>query len=97
MVFENRSQLAGRLYHPIAQLVRNGWSNDEALIDNALIWRAKSLGADGVILLPPSGGEYQFVPFGPSGHQYNFRAEAFIWTGNKPTSPSSWARPAMEN
>lgn len=78
-VFNNPNDVQGRPRHPIAQLVRVGWPNDQALIQNALIWRAKSLGADGVILFPPQYGGFVAIPFGPSGRQYSFQAEAFVW------------------
>jgi len=95
-VFSNPNDVQGRPRHPIAQLVRVGWPNDQALIQNALIWRAKSLGADGVILFPPQYGGFVAIPFGPSGRQYSFQAEAFVWPNHiavqappAATSPSS--------
>ena len=78
-VFSNPQDVQGRPRHPIAELEKVGWYRDRALIENALIWRAKSLGADGVILLPPNFGEFEAVPFGPVGRKFNFRAEAFTW------------------
>jgi len=78
-VYYNPSAVQGHPRHPIAQLVRVGWPNDQALIQNAIIWRAKSLGADGVIMFPPQNGGFVAIPFGPSGRQYSFQAEAFVW------------------
>jgi hypothetical protein len=78
-VFSGYGAMQGRSRHPIADLMIVGWPNDQALIMNALIWRAKSLGADGVVLLPPRYAEFVSVPFGRVGRQFNFQAEAFVW------------------
>jgi hypothetical protein len=94
-VFSNPNDVQGRPRHPIAQLVRVGWPNDQALIQNALIWRAKSLGADAIILLPPQYGGFEAIPFGPAGRQFSFQAEAFVWPnhiavpGQNATPPST--------
>ncbi len=89
-VFSNPAMLQGRPYHVIAELSREGWPNDQPLLMNALIWRAKSLGADGVILLPPLLGDFVDIPFGRIGRQFNFRAEAFTWpSSTPPMAPTS--------
>ena len=78
-VFSGYGAMQGRSRHPIADLMKMGWPNDQALIMNALIWRAKSLGADGVVLLPPRFAAWVSIPFGRVGRQFNFQAEAFVW------------------
>ena len=45
-------------YVAIASLERNGHRNDAALIIGALEWRARQLGANGIILLGTEAGEY---------------------------------------
>jgi hypothetical protein len=51
-----------RSYHKIALLSRSGHREDEALILNAFAWRARQIGADGIIMLAPSRGwpDFQF-------------------------------------
>lgn len=94
-VFSSPAALQGRPYHLIAELYRGGWPNDQPLIMNALIWRAKSLGADGVILLPPVLGDFVDIPFGRIGRQFNFRADAFTWaTPMAPANPPPTMAPA---
>ena len=79
-VHQNVDELQGRAYHKIALLSHSGWPNDEALLNNALIWKAKSLGSEGVILLPPGRIGYQFNLFAHSGVSYNYRAEAIVFS-----------------
>ena len=45
-------------YVALASLSRMGYLQDESLIDNALTWRARQLGANGIILLPPEQSDY---------------------------------------
>ena len=61
-IFDSPSQIK-QPYHVIGLLLRPGKSNDEALILKALIWRARQLGADGVILLGgrSDGGQEGFM------------------------------------
>ncbi len=49
-------------YHKIAKVTRPGHREAEGKIVNALIWRARQAGAEGLILLPPKHGwpDYQF-------------------------------------
>ena len=60
-VFDDANDIK-RPYHKIALLSRSGHREDEALIDNAFAWRARQIGADGVLLLPASRGwpDFQF-------------------------------------
>jgi hypothetical protein len=95
-VYYNPNSVQGHPRHPIAQLVRVGWPNDQALIQNALIWRAKSLGADGVILFPPQNGGFVAIPFGPSGRQFSFQAEAFVWPNHIVVQQPTVAPPAAK-
>ena len=60
-VFYNFAGLENRPRHPIAELDKVAFPNDQALVRNALIWRAKSLGADGILMLPPSTGAISFA------------------------------------
>ena len=78
-VFENVEAVKGRKYHKIALLTRSGWPNDEEMLVNAIIWKAKSLGASGVILLPTVQGAYQFNLGGPSGKPCFYKAEAIVF------------------
>ncbi|MGC9944468.1 MAG: hypothetical protein ABSE48_21800 [Verrucomicrobiota bacterium] len=57
-----------RPYHVIALLSREGYLRDEGLIVNALVWRAKQMGANGIILLnvTSEGGDQAFA-FGANG------------------------------
>jgi hypothetical protein len=89
IVYSTPAALQGRPYHAIADLYREGWPNDQALLMNALIWRAKSLGADGVVLLPPTLGNFVDIPFGRVGRQFNYRAQAFTWYNSPPPAPST--------
>jgi hypothetical protein len=51
-----------RPYHKIALLSRSGHREDEGLIFNAFAWRARQIGADGIIILTASRGwpDFQF-------------------------------------
>ena len=82
-VFQNADELKTQPYRKIALLSHSGWPNDEALLNNALIWKAKSLGATGVILLPPSRIGYQFNLFAHTGVSYNYLAQAIVFTTGK--------------
>jgi hypothetical protein len=67
-VFDSPGEVK-RPYHKIALLSRPGNREDQALVMAAIIWRARHLGADGIIFLPVIGGwpEVQF-----SGHAIVF-------------------------
>ena len=82
-VFQNTEELKTRPYRKIALLSHSGWPNDETLLNNALIWKAKSLGATGVILMPPGRIGYQFNLFAHSGVSYNYLAQAIVLTADK--------------
>ena len=60
-IFETATDVQ-RPYHKIALLTRSGHREDEGLIFNAFAWRARQLGADGIIILPAAHGwpDYQF-------------------------------------
>jgi hypothetical protein len=78
-IFQNPDELHGRAYRKIALLSHEGWPNDETLLVNALIWKAKSLGADGVILMPSTRNGYEFNAFAHSGVSYTFHAQAIVF------------------
>jgi hypothetical protein len=86
-VFQDASAIGNRPYHVIALLTREGYPNDEGLITSALIWRAKHIGANGIILLNTSGGGQQSFAFGnangiigsSSPGQIVFRADAIVF------------------
>jgi hypothetical protein len=54
-LFANEDKIK-RPHHVIAILSREGFLQDQGMIVNALVWRAKQLGADGIILLGAMGG-----------------------------------------
>jgi len=54
-LFANEDKIK-RPHHVIAILSREGYLQDQGMIVNALIWRAKQLGAEGIILLGALGG-----------------------------------------
>ena len=54
-IFESAADVQ-RPCHKIALLSRPGHRGDEGLIVNALAWRARQLGADGLVLLPAGRG-----------------------------------------
>jgi hypothetical protein len=84
-VIQTKDDLHGRAYHKIALLSHEAWPNDENMVINALIWKAKSLGADGVILLPRSSNGYEFNPFAHSGVKFNYEAQAIVFEQSNPT------------
>jgi hypothetical protein len=67
-IFETPDDIK-RPYHKIALLSRSGHREDEGLIDNAFAWRARQIGADGIIILTASHGWPDF----------QFRADAIIF------------------
>ena len=80
--FPRYGHAQGRSRHPIADLMMVGWPDDQALIMNALIWRAKSLGADGVQCCCRRAvcGNSGIRAFWPGGTAVQFsKAEAFVW------------------
>ena len=57
-VFDNSSQVT-RPYHRLARLSRGGHRSDKGRITNALIWRARQMGADAIILEPNNTRFYE--------------------------------------
>ena len=82
-VFQNADELKGRPYHKIALLSRNGWPDDEGRLINAVIWKAKSIGANGVIMQSPVKGNYEFNAFARSGKRTTYKAEAIVFDASK--------------
>ena len=55
-IFDQYHPVSGS-YTEIAYLSHQGYLHDENLVENALVWRARQLGANGIILLPPGQGD----------------------------------------
>src|SRR3954447_2721451 len=51
-VFNSEQDLKGRPFRIIAKLSRHGRIKDQALIENAIAWRARKLGGEGLIWIP---------------------------------------------
>ena len=67
-----------RPFKIIALVSRHANLQDEGLMMTAIAWRAKQLGADGMIVLRAAGGGFELGNFG--GGQPIFRAHAIVWT-----------------
>ena len=82
-VFQSPDELKGRPYHKIAMLSCNGWPDDEGPLINAFVWKAKSIGANGVIMLPSVKGNYEFNAFARSGSRFTYKADAIVFDAAK--------------
>lgn len=85
-VFTSETEVK-RFYKAIAVLSRNAKPQDQGLMITAIIWRAKQLGADAAILLPPEGGGWSFNMFGRYGGggegEPIYRAKAIVYTNKE--------------
>jgi hypothetical protein len=84
-VYQSEKSIETRPFRIIAMLTRNGHHEDEANIVNAIAWRARQLGAEGLILLPTvEPGRSVSAPFVniDEGHKGEpiFRAHAIVFT-----------------
>lgn len=89
-VITDAAEIAGRPHRKIALLSIFDWPEAETKCVNALVWRAKSLGADAVVIKPRQKHNYEFRPFAKSGSRYTFSAEAILFTpptASKPAQP----------
>jgi len=86
-IFQDASEVKRR-YHIIALLTREAYPRDEALITSALIWRAKHIGANGIIFLYANFntgqksslvGNRNVVIGGSEHEQAVFRANAIVF------------------
>ena len=70
-------------FHPIAQLTIDGESENEGKLINALAWKARQLGADALLMLPPVG-QRKYSGFGvPEGTHWAYRAQAIVFDSQK--------------
>jgi hypothetical protein len=84
-VFSNPQALGNRPYRVIALLTREGYRRDEGLIMNAIAWRARQIGAEGLI---PEGPVYGGSPWAHGRwEQPVFRALAIVFSSQPPPPP----------
>ena len=69
-----------RPYRIIALVSHNANPEDQALMMQAIAWRARQLGADGMIVLPPISGGWHADGFGTKSKEPVFSAHAIIFT-----------------
>jgi len=70
-------------FHAIAQLTIDGESENEGKLVNALAWKARQLGADALLMLPPIG-QRKYSGFGvPEGTHWVYRAQAIVFDSQK--------------
>ena len=86
-VFQRREDLGDRPRRTIAIVSHDGWPNDQAALVTALIWKAKALGADAIILHPPEKMGYEFNAFAHSGVRYMYKGDAILWSPSSPVNP----------
>jgi len=68
-----------RSYKAIAELSSETWAGGDAHAIKAMVERAKSIGAEGLIMLPGRDTGYTFNPFGRSGQKRVWKAVAIVY------------------
>ena len=81
-VFEG-THTPGKPYKEIALLTRDGTPNEELVMTQAIIYRARMMGADAVIIVPQNSYQEGIGPFGGGSGRSVYRAKAVVWTAPK--------------
>lgn len=69
-----------RPFKIIAYLSHGAKPSDSAAMLNAIAWRARQLGADGMVVLQPEDTGFSVNQFGGGHRQPVYRANAFVFT-----------------